>query len=105
MTLNEASDLYFQYLRVEKGVSNETIRNYAYDLKQFFDSLHKRNTSDLKSGDIQEFIRIQTQNMLSIPLIHSDTHNHIYPCLYCCLTIVRQVWPVLQQVCHHNKIS
>ena len=69
MTLNEASDLYFQYLRVEKGVSKETIRNYAYDLKQFFDSLHKRNTSDLKSGDIQEFIRIQTQNMLSIPTI------------------------------------
>ena len=69
MTLNEASDLYFQYLRVEKGVSNETISNYAYDLKQFFEVLHKRNTSDLKSGDIQEFVRIQTQNMLSIPTI------------------------------------
>ena len=69
MTLNEASDLYFQYLRVEKGVSNETIRNYAYDLKQFFDALNKKTTSDLKSDDIQEFIRIQTQNMLSIPTI------------------------------------
>ena len=69
MTLNEASDLYFQYLRVEKGVSNETISNYAYDLKQFFEVLHKRNTSDLKSGDIQEFVRIKTQNMLSIPTI------------------------------------
>jgi integrase/recombinase XerD len=69
MTLNEASDLYFQYLRVEKGVSNETIRNYEYDLKLFFDALHKETTKDLKSGDIQEFIRIQTQNMLSIPTI------------------------------------
>ena len=69
MTLNEASDLYFQYLRVEKGVSNETIRNYAYDLKQFFTVLNKHQTEDLKSGDIQEFIRIQTQNMLSIPTI------------------------------------
>lgn len=69
MTLNEASDLYFQYLRVEKGVSNETILNYAYDLKQFFDVLNKHSTDDLKSGDIQEFIRIQTQNMLSIPTI------------------------------------
>lgn len=69
MTLNEASDLYFQYLRVEKGVSNETIRNYAYDLKQFFTVLDKHQTEDLKSGDIQEFIRIQTQNMLSIPTI------------------------------------
>ena len=69
MELNEASDLYFQYLRVEKGVSNETIRNYAYDLKQFFDVLHKETTADLRSDDIQEFIRIQTQNMLSVPTI------------------------------------
>jgi len=69
MTLNEASELYFQFLRVEKGVSNETILNYSYDLKQFFDVLNKKNIDDLKSGDIQEFIRIQTQNMLSIPTI------------------------------------
>ena len=69
MTLSEASDLYFQYLRVEKGVSNETIRNYAYDLNIFFETLNKHSTNDLKSGDIQEFIRIQTQNMLSIPTI------------------------------------
>ena len=69
MTLNEATDLYFQYLRVEKGVSNETIKNYEYDLRIFFDVLNKRTTNDLKSGDIQEFIRIQTQNMLSIPTI------------------------------------
>ena len=69
MTLNEASDLYFQYLRVEKGVSDETIRNYEYDLRIFFETLNKKTTSDLKSGDIQEFIRIQTQNMLSIPTI------------------------------------
>ena len=69
MTLSEASDLYFQYLRVEKGVSNETIRNYAYDLHIFFETLDKHSTNDLKSGDIQEFIRIQTQNMLSIPTI------------------------------------
>ena len=69
MELSEASDLYFQYLRVEKGVSNETIRNYAYDLKQFFDVLHKETTADLRSDDIQKFIRIQTQNMLSVPTI------------------------------------
>ena len=69
MTLNEASELYFQYLRVEKGVSIETIKNYAYDLRIFFETLNKHSTKDLKSGDIQEFIRIQTQNMLSIPTI------------------------------------
>jgi len=69
MDLNEASELYFQYLRVEKGVSNETIQNYLYDLKQFFLCLDKHEVSDLKSDDIQQFIRIQTQNMLSIPTI------------------------------------
>ena len=69
MELKEASDLYFQFLRVEKGVSNETIINYAYDLKQFFAALHKKTTNDLKMSDIQEFIRIQTKNMLSIPTI------------------------------------
>ena len=69
MTLNEASELYFQYLRVEKGVSNETIQNYLYDLRQFFTFLNKQTTDDLRSDDIQEFVRIQTQNMLSVPTI------------------------------------
>jgi len=69
MDLNEASELYFQYLRVEKGVSNDTIQNYLYDLRQFFTYLDKHDVSDLRSDDIQQFIRIQTQNMLSVPTI------------------------------------
>ena len=69
MDLNEASNLYFQYLRVEKGVTNDTIHNYMYDLRKFFGVLKKQNTDDLKASDIQEFIRIQTQNMLSVPTI------------------------------------
>ena len=69
MDLNEAADLYFQYLRVEKGVSNDTIQNYMYDLRQFFSFLKKKTTDDLKKTDIQEFVRIQTQNMLSVPTI------------------------------------
>ena len=69
MDLNEASNLYFQYLRVEKGVANDTIHNYMYDLRKFFSVLKKENTDDLKATDIQEFIRIQTQNMLSVPTI------------------------------------
>ena len=69
MDLNEASELYFQYLRVEKGVSNDTIQNYLYDLRQFFACLDKREVGDLKSDDIQQFIRIQTQNMMSVPTI------------------------------------
>ena len=69
MDLNEASELYFQYLRVEKGVSSDTIQNYLYDLRQFFVCLDKHQVSDLKSDDIQQFIRIQTQNMMSVPTI------------------------------------
>ena len=69
MDLNEASNLYFQHLRVEKGVSNETIHNYMYDLRQFFVTLDKHSTVDLQATDIQEFVRIQTKNMLSIPTI------------------------------------
>lgn len=69
MNLNEASELYFQYLRVEKGVSNDTIQNYLYDLRQFFACLDKHEVIDLKSDDIQQFIRIQTQNMMSVPTI------------------------------------
>ena len=69
MTLNEASELYLQFLRVEKGVSNETIQNYLYDLRQFFTILNKQTTDDLRSDDIQEFVRIQTQNMLAVPTI------------------------------------
>ena len=69
MTLNEASELYFQFLRVEKGVSIETIQNYLYDLRQFFTILNKQTTDDLRSDDIQEFVRIQTQNMLAVPTI------------------------------------
>ena len=69
MTVSEASELYFQFLRVEKGVSNETIRNYAYDLRIFFDAFNKKDTSELTSHDIQDFIRLQIQDFLSIPTI------------------------------------
>ena len=44
MELNKALELYFQYLRVEKGVSEETIKNYAYDLNKFFAALDKHST-------------------------------------------------------------
>lgn len=69
MTIEDASNLYFEYLRVEKGVSNETILNYEYDIKQFCIFLNKKNVEDLRKDDIQNFVRIQTENMLSIPTI------------------------------------
>lgn len=69
MTLNEATQLYFQHLRVEKGVSDETLINYTYDFRQFFTSLNKQNTEDLSASDIPDFVRIQMKKMLSVPTI------------------------------------
>ena len=69
MELIDAVELYFQYLRVEKGVSNETIKNYAYDLKHFFTTLNKNSTDDFLPTDIQDFVRIQSKNFLSVPTI------------------------------------
>lgn len=69
MELNKAMELYFQYLRVEKGVSNETIKNYLYDLKQFFIALDKKTTEDFLPTDIADFVRIQSKNLLSTPTI------------------------------------
>ena len=69
MELSDAIDLYFQYLRVEKGVSNETIKNYAYDLKQFFIALPKDTTEDMLPTDISDFVTIQMKEELSVPTI------------------------------------
>lgn len=69
MEINDAVDLYFQYLRVEKGVSNETIKNYAYDLRQFFEALPKDTTEDMLPTDITDFVTIQLKNQLSVPTI------------------------------------
>ena len=78
MELTDAIDLYFQYLRVEKGVSNETIKNYSYDLKMFFNALPKESTEDMLPSDISDFMKIQMKNQLSVPTVLrriSSTNN------------------------------
>ena len=78
MEINDAVDLYFQFLRVERGVSNETIRNYAYDLKQFFQALPKDSTDDMMPTDISDFTKIQMKKQLEVPTILrriSSTNN------------------------------
>lgn len=78
MEINDAVDLYFQYLRVEKGVSNETIRNYAYDLRHFFKALPKDSTEDMMPTDISDFTKIQMKKQLEVPTILrriSSTNN------------------------------
>ena len=69
MELSDAIDLYFQFLRVENGVSNETIKNYSYDLKQFFKALPKETTDDMLPTDISDFVNNQKKNELQVPTI------------------------------------
>ena len=65
MELNAATNRFFQYLRVEKGVSNDTIDSYHYDLNEFFTSLNKKSTDDFLQTDITDFIKLQSKRLLS----------------------------------------
>lgn len=65
MELDDAIDLYFQYLRVEKGVSNDTIKSYSYDLREFFKALPKKNTDEILPSDIADFVKLQTKKLLA----------------------------------------
>lgn len=69
MQLDDAIDLFFQYLRVEKGVSNDTIKSYSYDLKQFFKAIPKNSTDEMMPTDIADFVKLQTKEFLSISTI------------------------------------
>ena len=56
MELSDAIDVYFQYLRANKGLSEVTISNYAEDLLIFRRSFpEKQDTDDLSSNDIEDF--------------------------------------------------
>ncbi len=65
MEINKAKELYFRYLRVEKGVSEETIKSYDYDLKKFFAALNREDTDELLPTDIIDFVRIENRHLLS----------------------------------------
>ncbi len=62
MRIDDAIDLFFQYLTVEKGVQPQTIQAYANDLKQFFKTFKdKESTNDLLISDLTDFIKIQSR--------------------------------------------
>ncbi|MDY0345627.1 MAG: site-specific tyrosine recombinase XerD [Bacilli bacterium] len=62
MRIDDAIDLFFQYLTVEKGVQPQTIQAYANDLKQFFKTFKdKESTNDLLVSDLTDFIKIQSR--------------------------------------------
>ena len=65
MQIEEAIDKYFKYLRVEKGVSNDTILSYHYDLNEFFKVLKKEDTDEFNANDITDFIKLESRRFLS----------------------------------------
>lgn len=65
MEINKAKELYFRYLRVEKGVSEETLKAYDYDLKKFFSTLKREDTEDVLPTDILDFVRLENRHLLS----------------------------------------
>ena len=65
--INDAVEMFQQYLLVEKGLSRQTVENYTEDLKQFFLFFNKQNyerkyVEDLMSEDLMEFLRHQLAN-------------------------------------------
>lgn len=57
MEINDAANLFAQYLLVEKGLSKKTVDAYLTDLKLFFKYFKdKKDTEDLNPFDINSFM-------------------------------------------------
>jgi integrase/recombinase XerD len=60
MEIIEAEQLFYTYLRVEKGCGELTLKDYEEDLKLFFQAFpDKKEVSDLKVQDLRDFIVLQ----------------------------------------------
>ncbi len=62
MEINESFDAFIQYLRVERGVSEITVKNYREDFKIFLLSFPDvKTTNDLNVDMLPEFVRRQDE--------------------------------------------
>ena len=55
---------YIDYIKFEKKLSNETIKNYKYDLDHFSEFLKDKKISDftlVKQADIEDYIEVLTE--------------------------------------------
>ena len=67
MQIEDAVELFQQYLLVEKGLSKQTVINYTDDLKQFFQLYHdKRYVEDLIGEDLIDFLRYELSTGKSV---------------------------------------
>ena len=69
MEISNAVELFLQHLRVEKGLSNDTILSYSYDINEFFKEFPYKDTEEIQPTDIGDFIRIQSKNEKSTATI------------------------------------
>lgn len=62
MEIEESLDAFIQYLRVERGVSEITVKNYREDFKIFLETFPDiKTTDDLNVDMLPEFIRQQDE--------------------------------------------
>ena len=69
MDINRAKELFFQHLRVEKGLSEDTVLSYAYDINEFFKEFKYNDTEEILPTDIGDFVRIQSKNKMATSTI------------------------------------
>lgn len=86
ISIDDAIDLFFQYLLVEKGDEKQTIVNYKEDLKLFFQVFNsskdtsKTTTSDLLPSDLNDFFQdqIMKERSTSTILRRLSSTRHFY---------------------------
>ena len=66
MRIDDAIDLFNQYILVEKGLSTQTAKNYLDDLKQFIAYIDKQYVEELEGDDLEAFLKYQISSGLSI---------------------------------------
>ncbi|HNX15778.1 MAG TPA: tyrosine recombinase [Bacilli bacterium] len=60
MDIQDAVELYEQYLLAEKGLANQTVKSYQEDLKRFFAFFKQRKqVDDLLGTDLLDFLRYE----------------------------------------------
>ena len=66
MRMDDALDLFLQYIIAEKGLSPVTAKNYMDDLKQFLLYVKKDFVEELEADDLHLFLINQLGNGLSV---------------------------------------
>ncbi len=81
MEINDALDLYNQYIIAEKGLSLQTSKSYMSDLKKFFEFYDmKKDTSDLIGEDLLDYFKheLATGNSISTALRKLSSSKNFY---------------------------